>query len=199
MLNRQIKRVGRIRPELWVRGRSGKGFRPVHARVKWLRQCRACGWNRSRRTIRSDAEGVTSVDRCSRCTARSIHQNKTATYRLDQAGAEEWAQHQAHAVQAPIDSPIAATDHCVLAKRRVPSYGNAWAQRVIEGVILVARVAGDVADQGKTDLGVVNLPGERRCLALCQVRLSIDLPAVWTHEHDLLTTLLCGRHLQRPP
>ncbi len=69
---------------------------------------------------------------------------------------------------------------------------------MVEGVILVVWAAGDIADQGKTDLRVENVAGERGCLALRQIGLGVYLAAVRPNQHDLLAAFFFGRHLQRP-
>ena len=48
----------------------------------------------------------------------------------------------------------------------VPSHSNAGAERMVERVELIARVSGNIADQGKADLRIEHLPLECRSLAL---------------------------------
>ena len=140
---------------------------PADAREKWLWQ--SLTWGRGRKrgrcAIGADAEGIRGVDRprvsTTTASGKVDCRKNVAPYRLNQAGAKKWAQHQVHPVHTPIDSPIAATDHRVLSDagpNGLPGNRNTRAETVIERVELVLRVIGDIADQGKSDLGIVNIP-----------------------------------------
>src|SRR5262249_43912926 len=128
---------------------------------------------------------------------------------LNEAGTQQWNQHEIHSVQATKDSAVAAPNYRVLpaeefagkgvtVKVRIPRGRHAWAERTVVGIVGVLSSVFSVAHQIESDGRIVDLSLQCSVLAEVQIGNGIDNLISLVDEFNLFPVLFDRRHLERP-